>query len=323
MKYKTPKTEELFDCGVHIGHQARRWHPKMEKYLFSSENKIHIFDLEQTEELLKQACEFLFETAKKGGQIIFVGTKRQASAPTKEAAIKSGALYMNERWLGGTITNFKMIKKNVEKLVGFIKKREDGSLQKYTKKERLLIDREIEKLEKYVGGIVNLKGTPAALVVIDPRKEKTAVREAVRSDLPVVALIDSNSDPSLITYPIPGNDDAIKSINLIINTLASAVEEGYKEFAKAGTDAEEKAIKDAASVETAPVIITAVVADAVVKEGTLPIIEEVSVESAPIAEVLTKEIPAEKITEKTVEKKSEKKPEKKSEKVAKSSGKKK
>ncbi len=231
-KPKTPKIEELFDAGVHIGHQARRWHPKMEQYLYSSENKVHVFDLEQTEKLLKEACEYLYETAKKGLQVIFVGTKRQASETVKEAAKKSGALYVTERWLGGTITNFRMIKKNMEKLVSLIKKREEGSLHIYTKKERLLIDREIEKLEKYVGGLVSLRGTPSAIVVVDPKKEKTSVREALRSKIGVVALIDSNSDPSNITYPVPGNDDAIKSITLIMAAFGDAVEKGYKEFAK-------------------------------------------------------------------------------------------
>ncbi len=267
-KYKTPKTEDLFEAGVHIGHQAKRWHPKMEPFIYSTENKVHVFDLEQTSDRLSKACEFLFEVAKKGGQIIFVGSKRQASTPVKEAALKSGALYVTERWLGGTVTNFRMIKKNVDKLVNYLKKREDGSLQKYTKKERLMIDREIEKLEKYVGGIVPLKGTPQAMVVIDPRKEKTAVREAVRAEIPIVALIDSNSDPTLVNYPIPGNDDAIKSITLIINTLADAVEEGYKESVrladKVKADADKaKADLDAAK-EPAPLIVTSDAADEII-----------------------------------------------------------
>lgn len=272
-KIKTPKIEELFDAGVHIGHQARRWHPKMEKYIYSTENKIHVFDLEQTEELLKNAATALYEAAKKGGQIIFVGTKRQASVPVKEAAKQSGALYVTERWLGGTLTNFRMLKRNMDKLVNLIKRRDEGSLQKYTKKERLLIDREIEKLERTVGGIVNLKGTPAMLVLIDPRKEKTAVKEALNNKVPLVALIDTNSDPSNINYPIPGNDDAIKSISLIINTLAHAVEEGYKEYAKLGDKAKETKTNEIPVVEdVAPKLI--------VRTDDPVVLEEIAQETA-------------------------------------------
>jgi small subunit ribosomal protein S2 len=266
-KLKTPKIEELFDAGVHIGHQARRWHPKMEPYIYSAENKIHVFDLTQTEQLLKEACEFLYETAKKGSQIIFVGTKRQASETVKEAAKRSGALYVTERWLGGTITNFRMIKRNMEKLVSQIKKREEGALAKYTKKERLLIDREIDKLEKYVGGLVSLKGAPSAIVVVDPKKEKTVVREAVKSKIGVVALIDTNSDPSLITYPVPGNDDAIKSISLIMKAFADAVEEGYKEFAKIGDKVQEEVkIVEPAPTEIKPLTVSVDAKDVVIAE---------------------------------------------------------
>lgn len=253
VKYRTPKIEDLFGAGVHIGHQARKWHPKMEPYLYSVENRVHVFDLEQTQLLLKEASDKLFAIASKGGQIIFVGTKRQAGETIKAEALRSGALYVAERWLGGTITNFGMIRKNMNKLVTYLKQREDGTFAKYTKKERLLLDREIEKLEKYVGGIVNLKGAPSALFVVDPRKEKTAVREAQRSGIPVFALIDSNSDPTGITHIIPGNDDAIKSISVIVSAVADAVEEGYKEFAEktaaVAKEAAELAAKAAAALE--------------------------------------------------------------------------
>jgi small subunit ribosomal protein S2 len=272
MKVKTPKIEELFESGVHIGHQAKRWHPKMEKYIFAAENKIHVFDLEQTHDLLKKASEVLYEVAARGGQMIFVGTKRQASKVIKEQAKRVGALHVSERWLGGTITNFKTIKKNMEKLVNLIKQRESGELQKYTKKERLLIDREIDKLDKYVGGLVGLKGAPDIIVVIDPRKEKTVVREAMHWKIPVIALIDTNTDPSNITHPIPGNDDAIKSISLIVSTLADAVADGFKEFAKKmeKNQAEIKEPTPETPKEDKPLLINTDTKDEIATEKDLP-----------------------------------------------------
>ena len=241
-KYKTPKIEELFDAGVHFGHQLRRWHPKMEPYIYSVNKNIHIIDLEQTDAMLKEACEFLYETAKKGEQIIFVGTKKQAREVVELEAKRCGALYVTERWIGGTITNFKVIKKNIDKLLNLIKRREEGDLAQYTKKERLLIDREIEKLQRDIGGIVGMRGAPGAVFVVDVRREKTSIREAKRSGVPVVALVDTNSDPTDIDYAIPGNDDAIKAIALILKVVSSAVEEGYREYAKT-EEAKEKEVE--------------------------------------------------------------------------------
>src|SRR3989344_773541 len=231
-KYKLPKIEDLFEAGVHFGHQVRRWSPQMEKYIFGSRSGIHIIDLEKTLEKLEAACEFLYNVASNGGQIIFVGTKRQAKEIIEIEAKRSGALFVNERWLGGTITNYRIIKKNMNKLADFLKKREEGEFEKYTKKERLLLDREIAKLQASVGGIASLQGTPAALFAVDIRREKTAVHEANRFEVPVVALVDTNSDPSDIKYAIPGNDDAMRSIALIVKVIADAVEEGYKDWAK-------------------------------------------------------------------------------------------
>ncbi len=275
MKYKTPKIEELFDANVHIGHQAKRWHPKMEKYIYSAENKIHIFDLEQTSQLLNKASEVLYNAALKGGQIIFVGTKRQASKAIKEYAKQAGAFYVTERWLGGTITNYKTIKKNMDKLVNLTKQRETGELQKYTKKERLLIDREIIKLDRYVGGLVGLKGAPDIIIVIDPRKEKTVVREAMRWKIPVIALVDTNTDPTNINYVIPGNDDAIKSISMIVSTLADAVTEGYKEYAKnmekkSAPPVTPEPVVATAAIEDKPLIIRTDTKDEIAKEKELP-----------------------------------------------------
>lgn len=235
----------------------------MEPYIFGVKKNIHIIDLEQTEKLLKDASDYLFEIAKKGGQIIFVGTKKQAREVIELEAKRSGALYVTERWIGGTITNFKVIKKNIDKLVTFMKRREEGDLEKYTKKERLLIDREIEKLQRNIGGIVPLKGSPEVVVVVDAKREKTAVRESNRAGVPVVALIDTNSDPTGITHVIPGNDDAIKSIATILKVLGDAIEEGYKEFAKLAEEKKEalqkaEALKAEVAAKEAAELATAV-----------------------------------------------------------------
>ncbi|HLC93815.1 MAG TPA: 30S ribosomal protein S2, partial [Patescibacteria group bacterium] len=215
-KIKTPKIEELLDSGVHFGHQTKRWHPKMEPYIFSVRKNIHIIDLEQTEELLKNAGNFLYGKAANGEQIIFVGTKKQAREVVENEAKRCGALYVTERWIGGTLTNFRVIKKNIDKLVNLMKRRGEGELDKYTKKERLMIDREIEKLQRNIGGIIALRGSPGAVFVVDARRERTAIREAKRAGVPVVALVDTNSDPAGIDLVIPGNDDAIKSIAIIL-----------------------------------------------------------------------------------------------------------
>lgn len=231
-KYKVPKIKELLDAGVHFGHQVRRWHPKMEKYIFTVKNDVHIIDLEKTEEALKNACEYLYNIASEGGQIIFVGTKRQAGDVILAEAQRSGALYVSQRWLGGTITNLAEIKRSVDKYLSLLKRKEQGGFSMYTKKERLLIDRKIEKLKASVGGLVGIKGTPAALFVIDAKREKTAVAEANSYQVGVVALVDTNTNPAGISYLIPGNDDAIKSIVLITKAIADAVEEGYKVYSE-------------------------------------------------------------------------------------------
>ncbi len=254
--YKVPKIKELLDAGVHFGHQVRRWHPKMEKYIFSVKNDVHIIDLEKTEEALKNACEYLFKIASEGGQIIFVGTKRQAGEVVLAEAQRSGALYVSQRWLGGTITNLPEIKRSVDKYLLLLKRKEQDGFKMYTKKERLLIDRKIEKLKASVGGLVGIKGTPSALFVIDAKREKTAISEANSYGAGVVALVDTNTNPEGITHVIPGNDDAIKAIVVITKAIADAVEAGYKIYSeklaketKVEKKAEEKK-KDVPSQET-------------------------------------------------------------------------
>jgi small subunit ribosomal protein S2 len=239
-KYKLPKIQEMIDAGVHFGHQAKRWHPKMEPYIYTVSKNVHIIDLEKTEEMLDTACKFLYEQASQGKVIVFVGSKKQVKDIIENEGKRSGALYVNERWVGGTITNFETIKKNIDKLLDYIKGRDEGKFSIYTKKERLLIDREIEKLTATYGGIVSLKKAPDVLFIIDPKREKTAIREAKLTDVPVVSVVDTNANPTIIDYPIPGNDDAIKSVALIVRAIADAVEEGYKEFGKSETENKEK-----------------------------------------------------------------------------------
>jgi small subunit ribosomal protein S2 len=220
--------EELLDAGVHFGHQRRRWHPRMAPYIYTEEKGVHIFDLAQTRECLIDAAKFLHQTAKDGGTIIFVGTKRQAKEIVRREAERCGAMHITERWLGGLLTNFGHVKINMERLNDLTEKREKGELAHYTKKEQLLIDRQIRKLELLVGGIRDLKDIPDAIVLASARREQTAVREANRKGVPLVAIVDTNTDPRPVGYPIPGNDDARKSLALIFRVLGDAVEEGYK-----------------------------------------------------------------------------------------------
>ena len=247
-KYKVPKIEELIEAGVHFGHQIRRWHPKMEPYIYTVNKNIHIIDLEDTERLLKEACEYMYKLASEGKKIVFVGTKKQSKDIIKSEAERSGAMFVNERWIGGTLTNFPTIKKNLDKLIKYIRGKETGEFEKYTKKERLLIDRETEKMNLVYGGILSLAETPAVLFVIDPKREKTAVKEAQNVGIPVVAIVDTNADPTGIDYIIPGNDDAIKSVALLVRTVSDAVEEGYKEFDRKGVEQTKKEDKKAEHV---------------------------------------------------------------------------
>lgn len=227
-----PTVNQLFDAGVHFGHQLKRWHPSMAKYIYTAKKGIHIINLEKTQSSLKEASDFLYDISKEGGQVIFVGTKKQSKEIIKNEAQRSGSFYVTERWLGGTMTNLQVIKASIKKLVNFKKDKESGELDKYTKKERLLIDREIAKLEKKVGGLVGLSNTPQALFVVDPKREKTAIKEAKNLGIKVVALIDTNSDVRDIDFPIPGNDDAIKSVALIVKTIADSISEGYKAYSE-------------------------------------------------------------------------------------------
>ena len=220
--------KELLEAGCHFGHQTRRWNPKMKPFIYTTRNGVHIFDLAITSQKLAEACEFVRDLVAKGGKICFVGTKRQAVAIVKEEAEKCGMPYVVERWLGGTITNWQQIKKSIDKLVEMREKREKGEYKKYTKKENILINREINRLERFFGGLVGLKKVPEAIFVVDVVRESTAVKEARLRGVPVVAIVDTNGDPDLVDWVIPANDDAVRSIKLIVSKIAEAVEEGKR-----------------------------------------------------------------------------------------------
>lgn len=245
--YKLPSLQELLEAGVHFGHQVRRGHSRMRPYIYGARDGVHIIDLTKSEALLKEACEFVYNLGKEGKTLLFVGTKKQAKPIVEELAKKLGSPYLCQRWIGGFLTNFEEIGKNIKKLKELKEQREKGELLKYTKKEQLLIDRKIQKLEKDFAGVMDLTALPDAIFVTDAVSENIAIREAGRIKIKVVAIADSNCDPSQIDYPIPGNDDAIKSIKILVETIASAYEEGKK---AAGKAAEKLAKKESASVKT-------------------------------------------------------------------------
>lgn len=218
--------KQLLEAGVHFGHQTRRWNPKMAPYIFTERNGIYIIDLQKTVKLIEAAYDFVRETAANDGTILFVGTKKQAQDSIKEEALRCGMYYINNRWLGGTLTNFTTIKKRVQRLEQLGKMEENGQFDVLTKKEVAKLRLEKEKLEKNLGGIREMKQLPSALFVVDPRKEHIAVSEAKRLGIPVVAIVDTNCDPDDADYVIPGNDDAIRAVKLIAETLSNAVIEG-------------------------------------------------------------------------------------------------
>lgn len=225
--YSVPLTE-LLEAGSHFGHQSRRWNPKMVPYIYTERDGVHIFDLAKTAEGIQKACAYVRDLIAGGGTLLMVGTKRQARAIVKEESQNAGAPFVSERWLGGTLTNWEQIHKSIEKLLEMREKREKGEYKKYTKKENVLIDREIERLERFFGGLVQLKAIPDALFVVDTHREAVAVKEARRNELTVVGMVDTNADPELIDYVIPANDDAVRSIKLIVAMVAKAYADGRK-----------------------------------------------------------------------------------------------
>ncbi len=218
--------KQLLEAGVHFGHQTRRWNPKMAEYIFTERNGIYIIDLQKTVKKVEEAYLFVRDIAAQGGNILFVGTKKQAQDAIKDEALRSEMYYVNVRWLGGMLTNFKTIKKSIQKLHNLNKMAEDGTFDLLPKKEVASLQKEMADLEKNLGGIKDMKGLPACIFIVDPKKEKNAVDEARKLGIPIVAIVDTNCDPDEVDYVIPGNDDAIRAIKLIASTLADAVIEG-------------------------------------------------------------------------------------------------
>ena len=218
--------KQLLEAGVHFGHQTRRWNPKMAKYIFTERNGIYIIDLQKTVKKLEEAYNFVRDLSVEGKSVLFVGTKKQAQDSVKEEAERAGAYYVNARWLGGMLTNFTTIRTRIERLKQLRAMEEDGTFELLPKKEVVKLNLEIEKLEKFLGGIKDMKEIPGALFIIDPRKERIAVAEAKKLGIPIGAIVDTNCDPDEVDYVIPGNDDAIRAVKLISSAIANAIIEG-------------------------------------------------------------------------------------------------
>jgi small subunit ribosomal protein S2 len=284
----------LLEAGVHFGHQTRRWNPKMAKYIYTSRNGIHIIDLQKTSDLIDEAYKALFDIASEGGKVLFVGTKKQTQDPIKEAAERSGQYYVNQRWLGGTLTNFKTIKKSIAKLQSLYKMQEDGTFDALPKKEVINLKKEIARLEKFLGGIKDMRKVPEALFIIDPRKERNAILEARRLDIPVFGIVDTNCDPDEVDYVIPANDDALRSVRLIVNKLADAVIEASGGQSNLDAEAEEDTTTE--ETDTEEVLEEEVVANKKPAPAAKPVV--VKVTSQPVKEEVK---PVEKVETKVVE----------------------
>ena len=237
----TIQMHDLLESGSHFGHQRKNWNPKMKRFIFENRNGTNIIDLQQTVEKLREAYNFVFEHTAEGETILFVGTKKQAKETIKRFAEECGSPYINNRWLGGLLTNFRTVERSIAKLKKLEKERDEGVWQNITKKEALLKARALAKLEKTLGGIKNMSKLPDMIYIVDIITEDTAVAEALRKDIPIVAIVDTNADPDLIKYPIPANDDAIKSIKYITSVIADAVNEGKREFEGRNKSAGEEA----------------------------------------------------------------------------------
>ena len=229
---------QLLEAGVHFGHQTKRGNPKMKKYIFTARNDIHVIDLQKTIKLISDAYMFIRDSIKAGGKVLFIGTKKQAQEAVLEEAQRCAMPYVNQRWLGGTLTNFKTIRKSVRRLKHILKMKEEGLFDKLPAKEQASLNRELSRLEHYLGGIVEMNDLPAVVFIVDTHKEEIAVKEAKKLGIPIVGVVDTNCDPSGIDYPIPANDDAIRSIKLLASVMANAAIEGGKAFV--GTASEVK-----------------------------------------------------------------------------------
>ena len=251
--------KQLLEAGVHFGHQTRRWEPKMAEYIFQARNGIHIIDLQKTSKKLDEAYKFMKSQAEEGKTVLFVGTKKQAQECIKDAAIKSGMFYVDQRWLGGMLTNFGTIRKRIDRLKKLEEMEQDGTFDVLPKKEVIQLKNEMEKLEKNLGGIKEMKKTPGVMFVVDPKKERIAILEARKLNIPIIGLIDTNCNPEDVDYPIPGNDDAIRAVKLITDVMASAIIEGRQgetvetiseEMAEVAETAEPTDMEEVAAEET-------------------------------------------------------------------------
>ena len=226
----TELIKQLLEAGAHFGHSRSRWNPRMEQFIFGERSKIYIIDLEKTVEFLNKAKEFLKGVAQKGGKILFVGTKKQAQDVIVDTAERTGMFFVKDRWLGGTLTNFKTIRNSIKRLKEIEIMASDGTFEAITKKEKAILVKELEKLRKNLQGIINMTKMPEAIFIVDVKKEFIAVKEAIKLSIPIVAIVDTNSDPDIIDYPIPANDDAMRSIKLILNFVTEGIMEGKKQF---------------------------------------------------------------------------------------------
>ncbi len=253
--------KQLLEAGVHFGHQTRRWDPKMAEYIFQARNGIHIIDLQKTSKKIDDAYLFIKEQAEQGKTFLFVGTKKQAQDCMKEAAEKSGMYFVNQRWLGGMLTNFETITARVKRLNELEKMQEDGTFEVLPKKEVIILKKEMEKLEKNLGGIKNMKQTPGVMFIVDPKKEKIAILEARKLGIPVVGLVDTNCNPEDVDYAIPGNDDAIRAVKLIADVMANAIIEGKQgETFETSDVTEEISVQDNNEVKSEQISMEEVVA---------------------------------------------------------------
>ncbi len=241
--------KQLLEAGVHFGHQTRRWNPKMAPYIYTERNGIYIIDLQKTVKKLEEAYNFVRDTSAEGGTVLFVGTKKQAQDAIREEAERVGMYFVNSRWLGGMLTNFKTMRQRVDRLNQLKRMREDGTFDLLPKKEVIKLNGEIEKLEKYLGGVVEMRRLPSALFIVDSRKERNAISEARKLGIPIVAIVDTNCDPDEVDYVIPGNDDAIRTIKLIAQTMANAIIEGRQGEQLTEEKAEAEAEMDAETEE--------------------------------------------------------------------------
>ena len=243
--------KQLLEAGVHFGHQTRRWNPKMAPYIFTQRNSIHIIDLQQTVGKVDEAYDFIRSVAESGKPILFVGTKKQAQNAIRDEALRCGEYYVSERWLGGMLTNYKTISQRIKRLNDINKMEEDGTFEKLSKKEVIKLRAERDKLEKNLGGIKEMRGMPGAMFIVDPRKERIAVKEARTLGIPVVGIVDTNCDPEDVDYIIPGNDDAIRAVKLIASKMADAVIEGHQgeSFDEGPEVSEAPAAEEAEAVE--------------------------------------------------------------------------